>query len=69
MVCTESTSGVEIPERIKEIDSKRIQLRADEVQPILKTEYTCLRTPVARSRTVAISGNKPTNQNKHDTEK
>ncbi|MCY1532411.1 hypothetical protein D9M68_676860 [compost metagenome] len=69
MVCTESTSGVEIPAKINDTASKRCQVFTLPVHPNDKTVYTFFRMPAARSRIVAISGNKPVYQNKRDTEK
>ena len=69
MVCTESTSGVEIPARINDTVSKRCHVFTDPVHPNDNTEYILRRIPVARSRIVAISGSKPVYQNTNDTEK
>src|ERR1700754_2524460 len=69
MVCTESTSGVETPARINDTVSKRCQVFTEPVQPNEQIEYIRRRKPVARSRMVAKSGNKPVYQNTNDTEK
>ena len=69
MVCTDSTSGVEIPAKINDTVSKRCQVLTEPVQPNDNTEYMRRRKPVARSRMVAISGNKPVYQNTNETEK
>src|SRR3569833_1802410 len=69
MVSTESTSGVDIPAKIKHTVSKRCQVFTEPVQPNEATEYIFLRIPVARSRIEARSGNKPVYQNTNDTEK
>src|ERR1700749_2497136 len=69
MVCTESTSGVDIPAKIKQTVSKRCQVFTEPVQPNEATEYIFLRIPVARSRIDARSGSKPVYQNTNDTEK
>src|SRR6201996_5972965 len=69
MVCTESTSGVDIPANISDTVSKRCQVFTEPVQPNEHTEYILRRIPVARSRMVARSGSKPVYQNNNDTEK
>jgi hypothetical protein len=69
MVCTESTSGVDIPASIKQTVSKRCHVFTEPVQPKEQTEYILRRMPVARSRIVARSGNNPVYQNTNDTEK
>ena len=69
MVCTESTSGVDIPAKISDTVSKRCQVLTEPDQPKEHTEYILRRKPVARSRIEAISGNKPVYQNTNDTEK
>src|SRR5690606_30757451 len=69
IVCTESTSGVEIPANTKETISKRCQVFTDPFQPKDKILYTFCFKPDARSRTEAISGNKPQYQNTRDTVK
>ena len=69
IVCTESTSGVEIPASIKQTVSNRCHVFTEPVQPNEQTEYILRRMPVARSRMVARSGNKPVYQNTNDTEK
>src|SRR3546814_19697189 len=68
-VCTERTSGVASPERIRETASNRTQERAEPVHPKLRKPYTFFATPLARSRMVAISGRNPIYQNRRDTEK
>src|SRR5690606_18384028 len=69
IVWTESTSGVEIPARIKETISKRCHVLTEPFHPKDRTLYIfCLR-PVARSRTDAISGKRPQYQNTNDTVK
>ena len=69
MVCTESTSGVDIPANINDTVSKRCHVFTDPVHPNEQIEYNLRRKPVARSRIVAKSGNKPVYQNTNDTEK
>src|SRR5690606_8757966 len=69
IVCTESTSGVEIPARIKETISKRCHVLTEPFQPKDNTLYIFCFRPVARSRTDAISGNKPQYQNTKETVK
>src|SRR5690554_7811747 len=69
MVCTESTSGVEIPAKTRHTISNRCQVLTDPFQPNERTEYILRFKPCARSRTVAISGNNPQYQNTRDTVK
>src|ERR1700761_1844742 len=69
MVCTESTSVVDIPANISDTVSKRCQVLTEPVQPNDNTEYMRRRMPKARSRIEAKSGNKPVYQNTNDTEK
>src|SRR5437588_597880 len=69
IVCTESTSGVETPASISDTVSKRCHVFTEPVHPNEHTEYILRRIPVARSRIVARSGNKPVYQNTNDTEK
>src|SRR5687767_4653474 len=66
--CTESTSGVHSPARIRYAFSNRCQWRHDPVHPTAKMPYaTCLTRLVARSRRVARSGIMPMYQNSSDT--
>src|SRR5690606_8728917 len=69
MVWTESTRGVAIPARIKQTISNLCQVFTDPFHPNDNTEYILLLNPIARSRIVAISGNRPTYQNTNDTVK
>src|SRR3569833_2022116 len=55
-VCTESTSGVDTPARIKHTVSKRCQVLTEPVQPKEHTEYFLWWFFVARSRIAAMSG-------------
>src|SRR3546814_206163 len=59
MVCTESTSGVEIPARINDTISNSCQVFTDPFHPNDIMEYILLVKPAARSRTEAMSGSKP----------
>src|SRR5690606_20480203 len=69
MVCTESTNGVEIPAKINDTISNRCQVFTEPFQPNDIMEYILLFNPAARSRTEAISGNRPQYQNTRDTVK
>ena len=69
ILCTDNTSGVDIPANISDTVSKRCQVFTEPVQPNDITEYIRRRRPCARSRINAISGNKPVYQNTNDTEK
>src|SRR3546814_9037684 len=69
MVCTESTSGVEIPARINDTISNRCQVFTDPFHPNDIMEYILLFKPAARSRTEAMSGSKPQYQKTKDTVK
>src|SRR5690606_32565683 len=69
IVCTESTSGVEIPARINDTISNRCQVFTDPFHPNDMMEYILLFKPAARSRTDAMSGSKPQYQNTKDTVK
>src|SRR5690606_33998397 len=70
MVCTESTRGVLKPARTSERLSWRCQCLVDPVQPKEAIPYNnFLNLVLARSLTVARSGNKPEYQNKSDTVK
>src|SRR5690554_5685560 len=69
MVCTESTSGVEIPARINDTISNRCQVFTEPFHPNDMMEYILFFNPAARSRTDAISGNKPQYQKTNDTVK
>ena len=67
-VCTDSTSGVEMPARISEATSYRCQWRAEPRQPSDRTPKTrFLNVEIARSRIVARSGTRPTYQNTTET--
>src|SRR5690349_14097579 len=66
--CTDSTSGVHRPARIRYAFSNRCQCRQEPVQPTEKMPYMiCLVRLVARSRSVARSGISPMYQNSSDT--
>src|SRR5690606_42028424 len=69
MVCTESTSGVEIPARISDTISNRCQVFTDPFHPNDRMEYILLFNPNARSRTEAISGSNPQYQNTREDRK
>src|SRR5216684_3548810 len=67
-VCTERTSGVASPASSKYADWYRCQCRADPRHPIDSIpKITCCQRLFARSRSVARSGNNPTNQNNSET--
>src|SRR5215471_3238046 len=58
--CTESTSGVANPARIRLTISYRLQVRCDPFQPRLRMrKIVCLMIPLLRSRIVARSGIMP----------
>ena len=70
MVCTLNTSGVLNPASTNASASCRCQCFVDPLQPKDKTPYIIfLHFSLARSRTVARSGNKPVYQNKSETVK
>src|SRR5437764_9772087 len=70
IVCTESTSGVARPANTSDNDSCLCQCLVEPVQPNAAIPYNSLRSLVlARSRTVAKSGNRPLYQNNKDTVK
>ena len=69
IVCTESTSGVARPAKIRESASHLCQCFAEPVHPNDRPLYTLLLIPLARSLNVAKSGTRPVYQNSRDTVK
>ena len=70
MVCTDNTSGVDIPARTKETSSNRCQFFEDPVHPKASKPYqNLLALVLALSLTTAKSGIKPVYQKTRETEK
>src|SRR4051794_19670946 len=66
--CTESTSGVHRPAKIRYAFSNRCQCRQEPVHPRAKMPYMIWRVRVvARSRSVARSGTRPMYQKSSET--